>query len=49
MKTGPQKFENHLASVLVLVKSKLEEKLWVYLSETEDAVSSVLVQEKGFD
>ncbi|XP_073021105.1 uncharacterized protein [Primulina eburnea] len=41
--------KKHLAELPVLVKPELGEKLWVYLSATEHAVSSVLIKEEGID
>ncbi|XP_075492610.1 uncharacterized protein LOC142530680 [Primulina tabacum] len=41
--------KKHLAELPVLVKPEPGEKLWVYLSATEHAVSSVLIKEEGID
>ncbi|XP_073125188.1 uncharacterized protein [Henckelia pumila] len=43
-----QELKEHLASLPVLVKPELGEWLWIYLSTTEQAVSTILVKyEKG--
>ncbi|XP_075500068.1 uncharacterized protein LOC142538641 [Primulina tabacum] len=44
-----QDLKIHLAELPVLVKPEPEEKLFVYLSTTEYAVSSVLIKEEGSD
>ncbi|XP_075503970.1 uncharacterized protein LOC142541298 [Primulina tabacum] len=44
-----QDLKIHLAELLVLVKPEPGEKLFVYLSTTEYAVSSVLIKEEGSD
>ncbi|XP_073298507.1 uncharacterized protein [Primulina huaijiensis] len=44
-----QDLKKHLAELLVLVKPEPEEKLWIYLSATEHAVSSVLIREERAD
>ncbi|XP_075504634.1 uncharacterized protein LOC142542074 [Primulina tabacum] len=44
-----QDLKIHLAGLLVLVKPEPGEKLYVYLSTTEYAVSSVLIKEEGTD
>ncbi|XP_075473861.1 uncharacterized protein LOC142504905 [Primulina tabacum] len=44
-----QDLKKHLAELPVLIKPELGEKLWIYLSATEYAVSSVLVKEEGAD
>ncbi|XP_075515300.1 uncharacterized protein LOC142549939 [Primulina tabacum] len=44
-----QDLKKHLAELPVLAKPAPGEKLWVYLSATEFAVSSVLVREEGAD
>ncbi|XP_073045532.1 uncharacterized protein [Primulina eburnea] len=44
-----QNLKKHLAELPVLAKPEPGEKLWVYLSATEIAVSSVLVKEEGTD
>ncbi|XP_073020195.1 uncharacterized protein [Primulina eburnea] len=44
-----EELKNHLAGLPVLEKPGPGEKLWVYLSATEYAVSSVLVREEGTD
>ncbi|XP_073037999.1 uncharacterized protein [Primulina eburnea] len=44
-----QDLKKHLAELPVLAKPEPGEKLWVYLSATEVAVSSVLVKEEGTD
>ncbi|XP_075515810.1 uncharacterized protein LOC142550620 [Primulina tabacum] len=41
--------KSHLAELPVLVKLEPEEKLFVYLSTTEYAVSLVLIREEGYD
>ncbi|XP_073294444.1 uncharacterized protein [Primulina huaijiensis] len=41
--------KSHLAELPVLVKPDPGEKLFVYLSTTEYAVSSVLIKEEGYD
>ncbi|XP_073041770.1 uncharacterized protein [Primulina eburnea] len=42
-----EELKNHLAGLPVLEKPGPGEKLWVYLSATEHAVSSVLIREEG--
>ncbi|XP_075486246.1 uncharacterized protein LOC142525845 [Primulina tabacum] len=42
-----QDLKKHLAELPILAKPEPGEKLWVYLSATEFAVSSVLVREEG--
>ncbi|XP_073290494.1 uncharacterized protein [Primulina huaijiensis] len=44
-----QDLKKHLAELSVLVKPEPGEKLWIYLSATEHAVSSVLIREEGAD
>ncbi|XP_073025097.1 uncharacterized protein [Primulina eburnea] len=44
-----QDLKKHLAELPVLAKPEPGEKLWVYLSATEVAVSSVLIKEEGTD
>ncbi|XP_073035211.1 uncharacterized protein [Primulina eburnea] len=44
-----EELKNHLAGLPVLEKPGPGEKLWVYLSATEHAVSSVLIREEGTD
>ncbi|XP_073049605.1 uncharacterized protein [Primulina eburnea] len=44
-----EELKNHLAGLPVLEKPGPGEKLWVYLSATEYAVSSVLIREEGTD
>ncbi|XP_075521548.1 uncharacterized protein LOC142554756 [Primulina tabacum] len=41
--------KKHLAELPILFKPEPGEKLWVYLSATEFAVSSILVREEGAD
>ncbi|XP_073129104.1 uncharacterized protein [Henckelia pumila] len=41
-----QELKEHLASLPILVKLEPGEKLWVYLSTTERAVSTVLIKEE---
>ncbi|XP_075504382.1 uncharacterized protein LOC142541807 [Primulina tabacum] len=42
-----QDLKKHLAELPVLVKPEPGEKLWVYLSATEDVISSILIREEG--
>ncbi|XP_073014631.1 uncharacterized protein [Primulina eburnea] len=44
-----QDLKKHLANLPILAKPEPGEKLWVYLSATEFAVSSVLIKEEGTD
>ncbi|XP_075524552.1 uncharacterized protein LOC142556953 [Primulina tabacum] len=44
-----QDLKKHLADLPILAKPEPGEKLWVYLSATEIAVSSVLIKEEGAD
>ncbi|XP_073067283.1 uncharacterized protein [Primulina eburnea] len=44
-----QDLKAHLAELRILVKPEPGEKLFLYLSTTEHAVSSVLIKEEGFD
>ncbi|XP_075500187.1 uncharacterized protein LOC142538772 [Primulina tabacum] len=44
-----QDLKKHLAELPILAKPEPGEKLWIYLSATEFAVSSVLVREEGAD
>ncbi|XP_073152156.1 uncharacterized protein [Henckelia pumila] len=41
--------KEHLANLPILVKPEPGEKLWVYISTTEFAVSTVLIKEEGGD
>ncbi|XP_073286801.1 uncharacterized protein [Primulina huaijiensis] len=44
-----QDLKKHLAELPILVKPEPREKLWVYLSATEHAVSFVFIREEGTD
>ncbi|XP_073121062.1 uncharacterized protein [Henckelia pumila] len=44
-----QELKEHLASLPILVKPEPGERLWIYLSTTEKAVSTVLIKEKKGD
>ncbi|XP_075486336.1 uncharacterized protein LOC142525939 [Primulina tabacum] len=44
-----QDLKKHLSELPVLVKPEPGEKLWIYLSATEHAVSSVLIKKEGTD
>ncbi|XP_073138233.1 uncharacterized protein [Henckelia pumila] len=44
-----QELKEHLANLPILVKPEPGERLWVYISTTEFAVSTVLIKEEGGD
>ncbi|XP_073138783.1 uncharacterized protein [Henckelia pumila] len=44
-----QELKEHLANLPILVKPEPGERLWVYISTTESAVSTVLIKEEGGD
>ncbi|XP_073138302.1 uncharacterized protein [Henckelia pumila] len=44
-----QELKEHLASLPILVKPEPGERLWIYLSTTEKAVSTVLIKEEKGD